>query len=68
MILNELLCYISSKIDVLDHDTLVLLCLQTFDYEEMSDAKTRIHDICSALNLLGTLRYPAIAVLRILKN
>ena len=59
VILNELLCYISNKIDVLDHDTLVLLCLQTFDYEKISNAKTRIRDICSTLDLLGTLRYPA---------
>ena len=46
MIKNELLCYLSNKIDLVAHDILVKICLDFYTNEEIEEAKLLLHNSC----------------------
>ena len=56
VIVNELLCFMTNKIDILDHDSLVLLCSRSFSNDEVVTGKTILKTICTNLDVLGNLR------------
>ena len=56
VIVNELLCFIANKLDVVDNDSLVQLCQKTFSNEDAVEAKTIMKTTCTSLDLLGGMR------------
>jgi hypothetical protein len=46
VIINELLCFICNKMDILPHDTIVKLCIDVFTDQEVEDAKAMLRDSC----------------------
>ena len=56
VIVNELLCFITNKIDLVDHDALVLMCSKAFSVEDAVAAKTIMKNACTRLDVLGSLR------------
>lgn len=56
VIVNELLCFISNKLDVIDNDSLIQLCHRTFSNEDATEAKNIMKEACTSRNLLGSLR------------
>ena len=49
--INELLCFISNKIDVMTQDLLVKLCKDFYSKDAIESAKKTIYSKCKALNL-----------------
>ena len=56
VIINELLCFIGNKFDIVDNDSLVLLCTKAFQHAEIADAKAILKDVCESLDVMGNLR------------
>ena len=49
--INELLCFLSNKIDVMTQDLLVKLCVDFYSKDAIESAKKTIYSKCKALNL-----------------
>jgi hypothetical protein len=47
VIVNELLCFVCNKLDILTHDTIVKLCGDAFSDPEIEDSKTILFDLCA---------------------
>ena len=45
-IINEVLCFIQNKIDILDFDIIVQLCVENFDKATIDKAKEMLFDFC----------------------
>lgn len=48
IVINELLAYIQNKISIVDEDSLVKICLSTFNSDQVSEAKTLLFESISA--------------------
>ena len=59
VIVNELLCYVTNKLDIMDQDSMILMCSKTFTVDDVMEAKSKLKDICTALDVLGSLRIGA---------
>jgi hypothetical protein len=46
VVINELLCFVSNKMDIMPYDTIVKLCMDVYNDEEVEDAKTILFDLC----------------------
>ena len=55
VIVNELLCFVVNKINLVDNDSLILLC-KKFSGAEIVEAKAILKETCEKLDLLGNLR------------
>ncbi|XP_070573533.1 uncharacterized protein [Ptychodera flava] len=47
IVINELLCFLWNKIDILPQDMLVKLCVEAYDDKEVEHAKKLLFDYCS---------------------
>ena len=45
-IINEVLCFIQNKIDILDFDIIVQLCVENFDKAAIDKSKEMLFDLC----------------------
>ena len=45
VIINELLCFVTNKCDILPEDTLTRLCVDSYSEEEIEAAKKVLHDV-----------------------
>ena len=59
IIVNEILCFITNKIDLMDHDSLVLTCSKAFSVDDAVAAKSIMKEACTNTDILGTLRIVA---------
>ena len=59
LIVNELLCYITNKLDIMDQDSMILMCFKTFSDDDVIEAKSKLKDTCTTLDILGSLRIGA---------
>jgi hypothetical protein len=48
VIVNELLCFVWNKMDILPYDTIVKLCSDVFDDDEVADAKSVLFGVCAS--------------------
>ena len=48
VVINELLCFIVNKMDILTTDIIVKLCSEHFDDEDVELAKKTLFDLCSS--------------------
>ena len=56
VIVSELLCFMKNKFDILDQDSLILLCSRTFSSDDVVNGKNILKSICTDLDVLGNLR------------
>ena len=47
IVINELLCFIQNKLDVLPVDSISQLCVSTFCESDIEEAKKLLYDTCS---------------------
>ena len=47
IVIDELLCFITNKIDVLPTDTIVQLCTATFNEKEIVASKKKLYEHCA---------------------
>ena len=45
-VIDELLCFVQSKIDILDAELIVKLCEDTFSNEQIDSSKEILFDLC----------------------
>ena len=45
--IDELLCFITNKMDTLPNDTIIQLCSTTFSEEEVESSKRKLFDLCA---------------------
>jgi hypothetical protein len=50
VIVNELLCFVINKLDILPHDTIAKLCGDTFSDPEIEDSKAILFNLCAMEN------------------
>ena len=46
VVIDELLCYLANKVDVLNADALVTLCVGTFTEQFIEDSKLKLYNLC----------------------
>ncbi len=51
IVVNELLCFVSNKLDILVHDILVKVCADFFEKQVIEDAKRMFHDMCDTASV-----------------
>ena len=51
MVINELLCFVSNKMDCLVHDILVKVCSDFYDKQTIEASKKILHDICVSIGV-----------------
>ena len=47
IVVDNLLCYLTNKLDIIVHDTLVQLCASTYD-EEIRTSRDLLYDLCQS--------------------
>ncbi|XP_077977458.1 uncharacterized protein LOC144433018 [Glandiceps talaboti] len=47
IIVNELLCFLTNKMDVMPHDILLKVCADFYDDSQIENAKKELFDLCS---------------------
>ena len=57
LVVNELLCFVSNKLDILVHDILVKICADHYDKHSIEYAKKLLHEHCVSANVIDLPRY-----------